>query len=146
MAAQERKQRVCTPYVTGEMRATESIHQQALCRWWAIYARQKNLPESLLIHTPNEGKRHYVTGRLLKSMGMRKGIPDLFLAIPRHGYGGLWIEMKSPKGKPTAEQKDFVSLLNKGGYKAVFCYGWESARETIETYLSEAESALKTQM
>ena len=70
-----------------------------------------------------------------------KGIhtPDIRMS------GREW-EMKSPKGRPTAEQKDFVSLLNKGGYKAVFCYGWESARETIETYLSEAESALKTQM
>ena len=125
---------------------TETQHQQALYGWWKVYARVHGYPARAFIHVPNEAKRSVKVAAILKSEGMQPGIPDIFLAIPCAPYAGLWIELKAKQGKPSDAQKEYVSLLNKGGYKAVFCYGWESARETIETYLSEAESALKTQM
>jgi hypothetical protein len=134
-------------YAAGDIpKVTETQHQQALYGWWKVYARVHGYPARAFVHIPNEAKRSVKVAAILKSEGMQPGIPDIFLAIPRAPYAGLWIELKAKQGKPSDAQKEYVSLLNKGGYKAVLCYGWESARETIETYLSEAESALKTQM
>jgi len=35
-------------------------------------------------------------GATLKAMGLRAGAPDLFLAMMRGGYGGLYLEIKGP--------------------------------------------------
>ncbi|UPY96975.1 VRR-NUC domain-containing protein [Pectobacterium sp. 21LCBS03] len=48
-----------------------------------------------LLHIPNEGKRGPKAARDAKRLGVRAGVPDLFLALPHGGYSGLWIEMKA---------------------------------------------------
>ena len=118
---------------------TENMHQAALIKWWAVWCKKKAYPEEALIHIPNEGKRSYVTGRILRGMGMRKGVPDLFLAVPSNGHAGLWIELKREKGKATPEQKAYCETLRGLGYAAQICYGWEEARSMIEAYLRPLE-------
>lgn len=68
-------------------------------------------------------------------MGTKAGFPDLFLCIARGGYHGLFIELKTVKGKPTALQQTWLNRLNKQGYKAVVCYGFDEAKEAIKGYL-----------
>ncbi|MFJ5346675.1 MULTISPECIES: VRR-NUC domain-containing protein [Pectobacterium] len=58
-----------------------------------------------LLHIPNEGKRGPKAARDAKRLGIKKGVPDLFLALPRGGYAGLWIEMKAKGGKLSAQQE-----------------------------------------
>ena len=45
--------------------------------------------------------------------------------------------MKYGKNKATEKQLEWLDILNGQGYKAVICYGFEQARETIEWYLSD---------
>jgi|GEM_PF-5137145 len=58
------------------------------------------------ITCPNGGRRNKAEAAKLKAMGVRKGIPDLFLPIPRQGYHGLYIETKKIKnGKVSPDQQ-----------------------------------------
>lgn len=87
-----------------------------------------------VFHIPNEGKRSKVVGSILKQMGLRSGVPDLFVPIPKGDYHGLFIEMKYGKNKLTEEQKKWVGLLRDSGYACVVCYSAEKAIAAILNY------------
>lgn len=72
----------------------------------------------------------------LKAAGVRPGVPDVCLPVPRGEYHGLYIELKVGRNKPTEHQKAWLSHLAEAGYCALVCYGWEAAKESIEAYLS----------
>lgn len=110
---------------------TEYQEQVALMKWVAT----QPLLRELFIHIPNEGKRSPIAGAHLKRMGMRKGVSDNFLALPRKGYHGLWMELKRLKGaKETPEQKDWINKMLELNYAAHFAYGWENARDILLQY------------
>lgn len=89
---------------------TEDIEQAEVIRW--ANEHESRYPVlSLLFHVPNGGNRHKATAVKLKAQGVRKGVPDLCLPVPRNDFHGLWIEMKRIRGgsvKP--EQKDWHDL------------------------------------
>jgi hypothetical protein len=74
---------------------------------------------------------------LMKSSGYKRGTPDLFIAIPQRGAHGLFIELKTEKGRPSKEQKEVCKALNNVGYEAYICRGWQPAIDTIEKYCEE---------
>ena len=93
-------------------------------------------PELALLYAiPNGGQRHIATARKLKAEGVRPGVPDLHLPIPRGEYAGLWIEMKAGKNKPTSNQVWWHERLQAHGHKVVVAYGAGQAIEAIEQYL-----------
>ena len=48
-------------------------------------------------------------------MGVKSGVPDLMLPIPKGGYHGLFIELKKEVGGITSkEQIDWSQFLNQG--------------------------------
>ena len=67
-------------------------------------------------------------------MGVKSGIPDLFYPVPIKGYHGLFIEMKAGKGRLSADQKRWISILETLGYKCVVAHGWEEAKEALIEY------------
>ncbi len=72
-----------------------------------------------------------------RQMGMKKGVPDLMLPIPMKGYHGLFIELKTDKGRLSQEQKNWIKALTTFGYKAAVCRGWEEAKDTLEEYIND---------
>ncbi|XYQ52857.1 VRR-NUC domain-containing protein [Pectobacterium carotovorum] len=88
-----------------------------------------------LLHISNEGKRGPKAARDAKRLGVRAGVPDLFLALPRGGYAGLWIEMKAKSGKLSPQQEVWLNRLEDAGYRAVCCFGFEQVVENIANYL-----------
>lgn len=91
----------------------------------------------LMFHVPNEGKRSVVLGRQMKRMGLKTGVPDVILPVPKGRYHGLAIEMKSLKGKPTAAQLIWIENLRAVGWRAAICHGWKDAADTVWAYLHE---------
>lgn len=88
-----------------------------------------------VIHIVNEGKRSVVNGGVLKRMGMRKGVPDLFFPKAMSGYHGMFIEMKRDTTcKPSKEQLAWIDYLNGQGYYAKVCYGASEAIKEINKY------------
>ena len=116
--------------------ADEHVEQVALCRWWAMYARRIGVAESLLFAIPNGGRRDKTTGARLKAEGVRAGVPDMFLALPRQDAPGLFLELKKQKGGRVSEnQKTMHEALSHAGYPVCICRGWDEAKRAIEDYI-----------
>lgn len=109
---------------------SESSIQKAVIEW----VSHKRLLRNFVIHIPNEGKRTKSYGKSLKDMGMRPGVADLFIAMPKHGYHGAWIELKSKNGRLTVTQRNFLVDMMSKNYFATYCLSIEDAIETIEWY------------
>lgn len=102
---------------------------------WAFYHTGKYPQLALMFHVANEGKRSVVQGTKLKRMGLKKGVPDLVLPWGNGTYTGLYVELKTEKGRPTAEQRTWVKNLMQAGNYAKICYGFDDAVRTIKAYL-----------
>jgi hypothetical protein len=94
-----------------------------------------------LHHFANERRCSIQQGRLLKRMGVKRGVSDFFLAIPVNGKSGLWLELKVGNNKPTKEQRAFVARKASRGYEAVIVWGYERAKQTILAYLKPFTSS-----
>jgi len=96
--------------------------------------------KDLTFHIPNEGRRSKKAGSLLQRIGLRRGIPDYFIAYPRGRLCGMWIEMKRRTGGRTSPaQKEWIKKMQKQGYFAVVADGAEHAIEMVEMYLKFGE-------
>lgn len=94
-------------------------------------------PELLRLYAiPNGGARSKKTAGMLKAEGVRKGILDIGLDLPRGPYHGFRLELKPRGRKPTPEQLEEIAALTADGYYAGWCIGWERARDHVLTYLS----------
>ena len=114
---------------------TENEEQQALFQW-AHYQRGKYPELDLLYHIPNGGRRGKAEAGRFKAEGVKSGVPDVCLPVARGRYHGLYIEMKRQKGSATtSQQSEWLKNLNKQGYHASICKGWENAAQTIINYL-----------
>jgi hypothetical protein len=117
----------------------EENEQRWLFQWAADAVRR--WPELALMHAiPNGGKRDRVTAAKLKGEGVKPGIPDIFLPVPRGGFHGLYIELKRTKGgRPSEAQKDMIPRLREQGYRVEICKGFNAAADVIERYLGSRE-------
>ena len=113
----------------------EAAEQEALFRWasyqYGIYPELR-----LMHHIPNGGSRNKQEAANLKKQGVKSGVPDICLPVPRGKYHGLYIEMKAGKNKATDNQSKWLEALNNQGYVAVVCVGCAQAVEVITKYLS----------
>ena len=109
----------------------EHAEQKALIKWCKMHPVAKRI-----FAIPNGGARHIAVAAKMKAEGVRPGVPDLFLPVPRGRFCGLFIEMKAKGGRVARGQSEELEQLSADGYMAVVCWGWDSARETIENYLN----------
>jgi len=70
-----------------------------------------------------------------KRKGVKKGVPDICLPYPVYNRHGLYIELKAVGGKVSSEQQEWIDYLNKVGYYACVCVGYEETVDTIEKYI-----------
>ena len=113
----------------------EHTEQAALISWCEVN-RARHPELGMLFAIPNGEHRHRLTALKLKAQGVKPGVPDLYLAVPRWGYHGLFIEMKRRKGGSTSEaQQQWIKRLVAHGYSVQVCKGWESARDALQKYL-----------
>ena len=88
---------------------------------------------------PNGGSRDRREAANLKMQGVKAGVPDLCIPVARGKYHGLFIEMKYGKNKTTALQEEWLELLNKIGYCAAVCHGFDKAKTVIDWYMGGAK-------
>jgi len=86
-------------------------------------------------HFANERRCSQHEGRTLKRMGVKRGVPDYFLALSCGGYHGMWMEVKVGKGKLLKEQIDFLDRKTKRGYMCMAVWGEEAAKAFILSYM-----------
>jgi len=127
----------------------EDAEQRALFDWLAFQPRLRDLAFAV----PNGGKRNRIEAAIMQGLGVRPGVPDIFIPLPvlrrslEPGEAcGLFIEMKAPAvklayqkdlrvGTLSQEQRVWLARLEAVGYKAKCARGFEEAREIIEKYL-----------
>jgi hypothetical protein len=97
------------------------------------------------------GKTHYITlgaipngngqvGKVTlggyKTLGFRVGMPDIYWYLPRGGYHGLFLELKTMKrgSQRTGVQQLMGKVLKKHGYRVECCHGYGSAIAAVERY------------
>ncbi len=115
------------------MHYTEASEQMMLVSWMSLkYPKISNL----LVHIPNGVYSSVRTGARMKRLGLRAGVPDLVVFCARHGFHGLFIEMKSEKGRLTKTQIEYHKLLEEQGYLVKTARGFDEAKEIIESYLA----------
>lgn len=89
--------------------------------------------------TVGQARRH-------KRLQQGRAYPDLFVAAMRHGFGGLYIELKATtiykkdgitllKDDHVEEQAATLELLRAEGYAAHFAVGFDEAQKIIDDYL-----------
>lgn len=122
------------------MKTSEHAEQVALFRW-AEFAVSR-WPVLTLMHAiPNGGLRNKVTVLRLKAEGVKPGVPDICLPVPSGRFHGLYIKLKTQRGRLSDGQRQWIAALVRHGYRAEVCHGWEAARAVIKDYLGLAESA-----
>lgn len=115
----------------------ESGHQYAVMLWSEQVDVRKRWPElRLLHHIPNGGSRNTAEAMQMKRQGVKRGVPDLHLPVPRGEYASLYIELKRPGGKTSDNQDWWISALEKVGNRVCVCHGWEEAVKCLKDYLS----------
>lgn len=119
---------------------------QAEYNMWLIgyYPKLRNF----CFHVPNGGKRDSEVnakgerfsreGNKLKAMGVRRGIPDYWHAVPLNGYIGFIIEFKEPGANMNTPhvkvQTEVQNDLRSVGYKVIVCDNTDEAKKQFLDY------------
>jgi hypothetical protein len=100
---------------------------------------------------PNGGPRDGATAAKLKAEGVKPGVPDAFLPLPRGMWAGLYVEMKRPgtektgkrkavivdraAGSTSGEQNEWIGYLRSAGYGVAVAFNWREAAKQIQSYV-----------
>lgn len=119
---------------------SESALQQKCVMWFKNTFRPIR---KLLYMNHNSGRKTMMSATTDVGLGLTRGIPDLFLAIPQEwpGHHGLYIEMKAVGGKVSDDQVEVMKLLTEQGYLCGLISTFEDFQDLINTYLKSTRYA-----
>ncbi|MCD8312644.1 MAG: VRR-NUC domain-containing protein [Bacteroidales bacterium] len=121
------------------MRHDESELQRKCVKWFRLQYPQF---ARLLFSVPNGGARNRVEAAIMKGEGTVAGVADLLLLLPSYSRDeasrhGLAIEMKTPKGRQSPEQKEWQKEIEDWGYGYVVCRSLDDFMRKVNDYLKE---------
>lgn len=93
--------------------------------------------EPFCFHVANERTCSPQHGIILRRKGVKKGVFDNFIMIPREKWHGMILELKSRKGKLSKEQEGFMFDMASQGYYCIWSSGFNQAKKAIEEYLQK---------
>ena len=113
---------------------------QVCCVHW--FRLQYPQYATLLFAVPNGGARNAITGARLKDEGVTAGVADLILLLPHREHGvdvwhGLAIEMKTPTGRQSPEQRAWQAAVEAKGYQYAVCRSFDDFTRTVNEYLGK---------
>jgi hypothetical protein len=101
------------------MEKSESRIQQECVQWFRNRCIVEGLPY-LLLSIPNDNQK------FLKGTGLLKGASDLIMVVEKNVF---WIEMKTPTGRQSPEQKNFELSVNQLGFDYLLFRSLEEFQE-----------------
>ena len=115
------------------MKHIESAHQAQVVEWSRWAYKTGKYPMLNMLHCSLNGvKLSGTQAKIAKGQGMLSGVP-----VPKNGYHGLFIEMKSEKGRLTDNQHWFLTNAESLGYKTAVCYSAKEAISAIQAYYDQ---------
>jgi hypothetical protein len=117
---------------------TATKSEQAIQRECVAYFRRA-YPDIIITAIRNEAQysatqKHY--GALANRAGRHAGIADLLVLAPRHGYGALFVELKTPKGRQSDDQLRFAAYCVNNGYMYALARNIDEFKQIVTEYLS----------
>lgn len=92
-------------------------------------------PYLYLFHAiPNGGTRDKITAGKLKAEGVKAGIPDTYLPMPRGKYNGFYMEFKAKSNKPDEDQRAVMLMLDTQGFKVLCVNHLDDAIKAFTDY------------
>jgi hypothetical protein len=95
------------------------------------HLRLRGQPDCVFFHVPNGGYRRPVEARILRGLGVTKGVPDLLLFRGGRAYA---LELKSESGRPTPEQLAMLARLDAAGVFTAITHGLDRALRVLEAW------------
>ena len=114
------------------MRHEESKIQQSFIKWI-----RHQYPYIICFAIPNGGNRSKIEAAIMKGEGVLAGVADLFIMKPNTKKHGLFIEVKTLKGKLTKSQEEFKKNSISNRYEYVICRNLYEFINTVDNYLSQ---------
>lgn len=93
------------------------------------------LPSKLLFAVPNGGSRNKLEAINLKRQGLKPGVSDVILLVPKKGFASLCMEFKTNSGDQSYEQKEFQRQAEMANNKYVVVRSVGQAIDTMKWYL-----------
>jgi hypothetical protein len=126
------------------MNHEESKLQQQCVAWFRAQHREY---ASLLTHPINEGGANTrVSGAIHKGEGTVAGVPDLLLFVPAQFdrmFCGLGLEMKTPCGRQSQQQKDFQQMFQAAGYGYMVIRSLNEFRAHVNNWLDHVPEYIR---
>lgn len=115
----------------------ESELQIQCVRWFAYEYPHLRM---LLYHPKNEGTANgRVQGAIAKAEGVVAGVADLILQLPSaNGVSCLAIEMKTPSGRQSTQQKLFEKYITAADGKYVIVRSFDDFKSVVMKYVNDA--------
>lgn len=100
-----------------------------------------------LFAIPNGGSRGgdkrsaQIIGAQMKAEGVKPGVADMMLPVPRHNLCGLFIELKREDGGAGLSplQREFGAFVQKQSYGFAQALGWEAAADILMRWFSHPQ-------
>ncbi len=107
---------------------------------WVDLNKKRFPALALIFAIPNGSKLSRAERAVMSVTGLRPGVPDIcvpWMNIDDDGTActSLWIEFKSEKGKPTAEQSEWHEKLRDAGHRVEIHRSWITAANVVIDYL-----------
>jgi hypothetical protein len=117
---------------------SEYDHQCAFFAWCERH--DARIPELKFIFAiPNGVKLSIGQAVKLKKSGVKRGVVDVFVSVPAHGYHGYYFDFKITGNTLSTEQSSWLASMQGYGYKTGTHYTWFSAAAAVLEYLGFGE-------
>lgn len=133
----------------GTSRPQKLLKPEALVHLQICQYLQIKYPQAIFRTDYAAGLKLSITQATMnRRLQSSRAYPDLFIAEPRGGYAGLFIELKAEKtvlykkdgtlrkDEHVEEQAEMLEQLKRRGYAALFCVGYDHAQRAIDRYMA----------
>ena len=129
------------------MKNSPEHREQVVVIDWCFTHLQQYPELDLIFAVPNGamlggGRLGAIRMNYLKAEGLRPGVSDLMLPVPRGKYHGAFFEMKTLSGSLSENQEEFIRAVEEQGYFAPVCWGADDAIDNLQWYLELKKGSL----
>ncbi len=111
-------------------------HEQQSLFFSILELNTRQYPElKFIFAVPNAARRSPQLAAMMLREGLKAGIPDIIVPIPKRGFHGAFIENKSANGKMSESQIRFRDFLISQGYAYKTTYSADEQIEFLEWFL-----------
>lgn len=116
-------------------RSTEEAIHRACIQWVALQSARHPLLR-WLAHVPNGGKCPRSEAGKLRAMGVRPGLPDILLPRRSGLWTGLAVEIKSPSGRLSKSQQEWLAALAQDGWLTAVVRSVDEFQQVCSCFLN----------